>query len=59
MTKRRIVNDITTPADHPVTANELKWIEFIRIISGDTDPTVTSEAVQVLQKYFRGRGLGE
>lgn len=35
-----------------ITPNELAWIEFIRLASGDTDPAPTLDRVQRLRQIF-------
>jgi hypothetical protein len=35
-----------------ITANERGWIEFIRLVSNDTDPPPTLERVQALRRIF-------
>ena len=46
---RRAVAGCKLPDDGPITANERAWIEFIRLISCDTDPRVTLAGVQGLR----------
>ena len=36
----------------PLTANERAWIEFIRLITADTDPPPTLQKIQTLQRMF-------
>ena len=36
-----------------ITPNELAWIEFIRLASGDTDPPPTLSRVQRLRQIFQ------
>jgi hypothetical protein len=52
MKERKIVNGVTTPSDAPLTRNERQWIEFLRIISRDSDPAFSASACQMLQLFF-------
>lgn len=47
----------TQPRDG-LTENERGWVEFIRIISEDTDPPPTLEGVQALRTAIRRRLAG-
>lgn len=38
----------------PITANERRWIEFIRLASFDSDPPPTLERVKQLRRVFEG-----
>ncbi|TGS92695.1 hypothetical protein EN814_23935 [Mesorhizobium sp. M2D.F.Ca.ET.171.01.1.1] len=40
-------------AGRPITPNEIEWIEFIRLASGDTDPPPTLSRVQRLRQIFQ------
>ena len=36
----------------PITKNERAWIEFIRLLTDDSDPSPTLHLVQELRKMF-------
>lgn len=40
-------------AETAITPNEIDWIEFIRLASGDTDPPPTLSRVQRLRQIFQ------
>ncbi|TPN53908.1 hypothetical protein FJ978_07315 [Mesorhizobium sp. B1-1-7] len=40
-------------AETSITPNEFAWIEFIRLVSGETDPAPTLERVQLLRQVFQ------
>lgn len=40
-------------AETAITPNEIAWIEFIRLASGDTDPSPTLSRVQTLRQIFQ------
>lgn len=42
-------------AEMAITPNELAWIEFLRLASGDTDPAPTLDRVQRLRQMFQSR----
>ena len=46
-------NGIQLPATRPLSRNELAWIEFLRLLSNDTDPSVTLAGVQALRQGIR------
>jgi hypothetical protein len=43
------------PAQTPVTANELEWIQFLRLITNDADPAPSLAHVQSLRLLMQGR----
>lgn len=42
-----------------ITLNELAWIEFMRLASGDTDPVPTLDRVQRLRQIFERDGRSQ
>lgn len=47
------VQGIMSPARQiTLSANELAWVEFIRMISNGTDPGVTLSRIQALRRLF-------
>jgi hypothetical protein len=55
--KERILNRPHLPVEQfinvLVTPNEVAWLDFLRLISKDTDPAITLARVQALQRLFR------
>jgi hypothetical protein len=41
-----------------LTANELAWVDFLRLISDGSDPGLTLRRVQLLRRVLRRRGRG-
>lgn len=41
------------PNDRDLSANERAWIEFLRIITGNSDPAPTLPRVQALRRLCR------
>ena len=52
-TTRKVVEGFRVPDDRPPTWNELAWIEMLRVIAGDRDPSVTLAAIQALRRALR------
>jgi len=51
--------DAITSADREaikISANERAWIEFLRLVSGDSDPPPTMHAIQLIRRVLRRRG---
>ena len=48
----RLLNDGAPGNGMGITANEKAWVEFLRMISRDSDPPVTLQAVQVLRRVL-------
>lgn len=38
--------------DRTITANEMEWVEFLRLLSRETDPRLTLAAVQMLRRVL-------
>ena len=55
MKERKIINGVTTPSDAPLTRNELTWVEYLRIISADSDPAFGLDAALMLRLLLRQR----
>ena len=53
----RIVAGFILPLDHPVTQNEMAWIEMLRAIMGIRDLTPTAASVHALSTALRKEGL--
>ena len=45
------------PSDRPISQNERAWIEFLRLISLDSDPAPTLTLVQALRRVIEVVGL--
>lgn len=43
----------TRRSERDVTENEMAWIEFLRLLSRDTDPPITLAAIQIVRKLLR------
>ena len=52
MTDRRHFQEFRLPSVHPLTENELAWIEFLRLVSGDRDPPPTLRLVQGVRRLL-------
>jgi hypothetical protein len=40
------------PLNRPITSNERAWIDFLRLVSDDSDPAPTLERIQKLRLIF-------
>ena len=52
MTDRKRFQDFCVPSVHPPTENELAWIEFLRLMFGDSDPPPTLRLVQRVRRLI-------
>jgi hypothetical protein len=50
MNEPRVIDGVRLPDDGSLTENEKAWIEFIRLVSKNTDPEPTFRAVQALKQ---------
>jgi hypothetical protein len=46
---RRVVEGFRLPSQQPISKNELDWIEFLRLVSRDTDPPIMLARIQALR----------
>ncbi len=53
MTDLKRFQDFRVPFVHPPTENELAWIEFLRLMFGDSDPPPTLRLVQRVAASLR------
>ena len=40
------------PSDQPISENERAWIDFLRLVSCDSDPALTLRCVRALRQLF-------
>lgn len=52
---RKVVADFKLRSKAPFTANEVAWIDMLRMIVGDADPKPTLSAVQASTASLRIR----
>lgn len=50
----RIVNGCRAPNDGPLTDNERRWIEILRIICNDDVPAPDYDLIVALRKLYAG-----
>jgi len=50
MTHKRVIDGVTLPGDGSLTENEMAWVEFIRLLSGGSDPAPTLVGINVLRQ---------
>jgi|GEM_PF-3521611 len=54
MSNSKSVDGFKTPTDGPITANEIAWIVFLRLLTDDTDPKPTLRLIQALRLALQG-----
>ena len=57
MTLKRVIDGVRLPDDSSLTENERAWVEFIRLLSGGSDPAPIVAGIDVLRQalgYARG-----
>lgn len=52
MTDGKHFQNFRVPSVHPPTVNELAWIEFLRLMFGDSDPPPTLRLVQWVRRLI-------
>ena len=43
-------------SEQPISRNERAWIEFLRLVSSDSDPAPTLRHVQAMRRVFEDGG---
>lgn len=44
------------PSERPISQNEMAWIDFLRLVSCDSDPAPTLRLVQALRRVIEEGG---
>ncbi len=47
--------DVKALKNRPISANEIAWIVFLRLLTNDTDPKPTLGLLQALRLALKGR----
>lgn len=40
------------PSDQPISQNEKAWIDFLRLVSSDSDPVLALRCVQTMRRLI-------
>lgn len=54
-----IVAGFRLPSELSISLNERAWIDFLRVVSRDSDPALTLRLVQAMRRVVEDGGLAE